>query len=55
MMPQNSAPSMPAAQNDSPPSVPCTMPMTSVPRSVARVTETNLSRTCSFSASRSGR
>jgi hypothetical protein len=46
---------MPAAQNDSPPSVPWMMPMTSVPRSVARVTETNLSSTSSFSFSRSGR
>ena len=50
-VPQNSAPSMPAAQNDSPPSVPWTMPMTSVPRRVARVTDTNLPSTCPFSSS----
>ena len=38
--PSSTAPGMPRIANITPPSVPCTMPMRSVPLSVARVTET---------------
>ena len=43
IVPQNTAPLMPATQNARPAKVPCTMPITSVPLSVARATDTNRS------------
>jgi hypothetical protein len=38
--PQSTAPEIPRIANIMPPSVPCTIPMSSVPLSVARVTDT---------------
>ena len=41
IVPQNTAALAPATQNASPAKLPCTIPMMSVPLTVARVTETN--------------
>ncbi len=43
-MPQKNAPSIPATANAVPASVPWMIPMNSVPRNVARVTDVNLSK-----------
>ena len=53
--PQNTAPEMPRIANIMPLKVPCTMPMSRVPLSVARVTETKRCSINSCSESRSGR
>ena len=53
-VPQNTACPIPATQKASPPSVPCTTPITSVPLIVARATETNLPIIRSLSAGGSG-
>ena len=54
-VPQKIAPSIPTAQNDRPPRIPCAAPVRIVPFRVARVTHTNLSSMRSLSTSLSGR
>ena len=54
-VPQKIAPSIPTAQNATPPSRPCATPIRIVPLSVARVTDTNFPTMRVLSASVSGR
>ena len=48
-VPQKIAPSMPTIQNAKPPRMPCASPISTVPLSVARVTDTNCSSMRSLS------
>ncbi len=54
IVPQKAAPLMPTTAKARPPNPPCTIPITSVPFTVARVTETNLSTIRSSSSAESG-